>query len=227
MNKKTSLWIALDLVFLAIFNIVFFVVGGTDHTASVWVSYVFIHFAYFMMLLAPFLIKKSSGAVVFGFSIYTISSIYFIVEFVVGTMFILLKQDSYKPALIFQIVIAGIYAIFLFSHLIANEYTADSIERHEQEVAYIKEASLRVKMIMEKVMDKSLNCELEKIYDLIHSSPSKSNIAVSSLEKNIVEMIGELEKCVINDKKEDAMLEIKKIKTAMEERNNRLRYKYN
>ena len=70
MNKKSVLWILLDLVFLAVFNTVFFVAGGTDHTASVWISYGFIHFAYLMVLVTPFLIRKSSSAAVFGFSLY-------------------------------------------------------------------------------------------------------------------------------------------------------------
>ena len=39
MNKKSILFILLDLVFLAVFNTVFFVVGGTNHPASVWVAY--------------------------------------------------------------------------------------------------------------------------------------------------------------------------------------------
>ena len=34
MNKKRTLWILLDLVFLIVFNVVFFVAGGTDHPAS-------------------------------------------------------------------------------------------------------------------------------------------------------------------------------------------------
>ena len=121
MKRKSVLWVALDLVFLIVFNTIFFVVGGTAHSASVWLSYVFIHFAYFMVLITPFLIRKGSSAVVWGFSIYSISSIYFIIEFSVGIVFILLKQDSYKPALVVQIVIAGIYVILLLSHLIANE----------------------------------------------------------------------------------------------------------
>ena len=42
MNKKTVLWIILDLIFLAIFNTVFFVMTGLQHPASVWISYGFI-----------------------------------------------------------------------------------------------------------------------------------------------------------------------------------------
>ena len=175
MNKKSVLWILLDLVFLVVFNTVFFVAGGTAHSPSTWIAYGFIHFSYLMVLATPFLIRKSSSSAVFGFSIYSISATYFFVEFIVGVFFIMSKQDSYKASLITQIIIAGIYAVILLSHLLANEHTADSVERHEAEVSYIKNASSKVKLLIGKMSDKKTNKEIEKAYDALHASPTKSN----------------------------------------------------
>ena len=146
MKKKNVLWILLDIVFLAVFNTVFFVVGGTDHPASVWISYGFIHFSYLMILVTPFLIRKSSSQAVFGFSLYSVSAVYFFVEFIAGLVFIFISSESYKASLVVQVIISGIYAVMLISNLIANEYTADSVEQHEDEVAYIKNAASRVKI---------------------------------------------------------------------------------
>ena len=127
MSKNSVLWIILDLIFLVVFNTVFFVAGGFDHPASVWISYGFIHFSYLMVIITPFLIRKSSSAAVFGFSLYSISSAYFLLEFVVGLIFILIKSDSFKAALVVQIIIAGFYGVLLISNLIANESTAESV----------------------------------------------------------------------------------------------------
>lgn len=223
MKKKNFLWIALDLVFLIVFNTVFFVAGGASHPSSVWISYAFIHFAYLMVLVTPFLIRKSSSAAIFGFSLYSISSTYFLVELVVGIIFIFLKQDSYKLALIVQVIIAGIYAVMLISHLIANESTADSVERHEQEVAYIKDAASRVKLLVGKIPDKKSNREIEKLYDLLHSSPSKSNSTVHSLEVTIVNLIEELESAISYENKDEAVKLAAEITKTVEERNRRLR----
>ena len=223
MKKKNFLWIALDLVFLIVFNTVFIVAGGASHPASVWISYAFIHFAYLMVLVTPFLIRKSSSAAIFGFSLYSISSTYFLVELVVGIIFIFLKQDSYKLALIVQVIIAGIYAVMLISHLIANESTADSVERHEQEVAYIKDAASRVKLLVGKIPDKKSNREIEKLYDLLHSSPSKSNSTVHSLEVTIVNLIEELESAISYENKDEAVKLAAEITKTVEERNRRLR----
>ena len=75
MNKKTVLWIILDLIFLAIFNTVFFVMTGLQHPASVWISYGFIHFAYLMVIVTPFLIRKSSR--IWLFTVFDFFHIFF------------------------------------------------------------------------------------------------------------------------------------------------------
>lgn len=223
MKKKTALWILLDLVFLIVFNVVFFVATGTKHPASVWIAYVFIHFAYLMVLATPYLIRKSSSAAVFGFSLYSISSVYFLVQLVVGIVFICLKQESIKVSLITQIIIAGIYAIILISNLIANESTADSLEKHEAEVAYIKESSSRVRSLMDKLDDKRANKAIEKTYDLLHASPAKSSLTVQSLEREILSLTRELETAVFEKDVDSVMSVTEAILSKAEERNRRLK----
>lgn len=223
MNKKSVLWILLDLIFLAVFNTVFFVAGGTDHTASVWISYGFIHFAYLMVLVTPFLIRKSSSAAVFGFSLYSISSTYFLLEFVVGLIFVFMKSESYKASLIVQVIVAGIYAVLLLSHLIANEHTADSVERHEEEVAYIKTASSRIKALIGKANDKKANKEIEKAYDTLHSSPSKTVATVRSIESNVINKVADLEGAVSNQDTVTIITVAGEIVALMEERNRKIR----
>lgn len=223
MNKKTVLWIILDLIFLAIFNTVFFVMTGLQHPASVWISYGFIHFAYLMVIVTPFLIRKSSSAAVFGFSLYSISSTYFLIEFVTGIVFIILKSDSLKVALVVQIVIAGIYGILLISHLIANESTADSVERHEDEVTYIKTAASRVKALVGKATDRKANKEIERAYDLLHSSPTKSTSAVRYLESSVISQISDLEDAVQSGETDLIIATADEIISTMEERNRKLR----
>ena len=205
MNKKTVLWIILDLIFLAIFNTVFFVMTGLQHPASVWISYGFIHFAYL------------------GFSLYSISSTYFLIEFVTGIVFIILKSDSLKVALVVQIVIAGIYGILLISHLIANESTADSVERHEDEVAYIKTAASRVKALVGKATDRKANKEIERAYDLLHSSPTKSTSTVRYLESSVMSQISDLEDAVQSGETDLIIATAGEIISTMEERNRKLR----
>lgn len=221
--KKNILWILLDLVFLIIFNTIFFVAGGNEHPASVWISYAFIHFSYIMILATPLLIRKSSNSAIFGFSLYSISSVYFFLEFVVGLVFIFIGSESYKSALLTQIIIAGIYAILLLANMIANEQTADNIERHEEEIIFIKESSSRVKLLLGKLSDKKVNKELEKLYDLLHSSPAKSINSVKNIEIDVSNRIGELEGLIRAEDTANSIDICKNIISLVEERNSILK----
>lgn len=223
MNKKNFLWIILDLIFLVIFNVVFFVMNGTVHPVSVWISYGFIHLAYITLLITPKLIRKSSSSSVFGFSLYSISSTYFLVEFIIGVIFIFAKRESYKVSLVVQIITFGIYAAMLISHMIANEYTADNIERHELELQYVKNCSAQLKGIMNQVEDKNIKKKVEKAYDTLHSSPVRSNNSARDYELTVMDLIEVLEQNIERNDLIAASTTLDKILKNADERNHRVR----
>lgn len=223
MNKKNFLWVILDLIFLVIFNVVFFVISGTEHPASVWISYGFIHLAYIMLLITPKLIRKSSSSSVFGFSLYSISSTYFLVEFIIGVIFIFAKPESYKVSLVVQIITFGIYAAMIISHIIANEYTADNIERHELELQYVKNCSAQLKGIMNQVEDKNIKKKVEKAYDTLHSSPVRFNNTARDYELTVMDLIEVLEQNIERNDLIAASTTLDKILKNADERNRRVR----
>ena len=222
MDKKRVLSASLSAVFLIVFNAIFFLALGSNHPTSVWIAYVFIHLSYIMLLITPKLVVKSSSASVFGFSLYTISSIYFFVELIFGVVIIILKPASYQWSLIVHLIVTGIFATIFISHLIANEHSAESIKRHEQEVYFVKDCSSRLYQLVGKAEDKSTNKAIEKLYDLIHSSPSKSSASVRTIEKDISILIDDLCDAVKNNDSENSMRIINQIEQSVDERNRRL-----
>lgn len=120
MDRKLTLWALLDLIILIVFNTLFFAAGG-NKPASVWISYVGIHIAYLMFIATPFLIKRCNKDSIFGIKINNIAMIYFFVEFIAGLIFVLLKQETIKGSLVFQVVITAIYAIMIILHMIFTE----------------------------------------------------------------------------------------------------------
>ena len=221
--KKTVLNRILDLVFIIIFNTIFFMVGGTEHQPSVWISYAFIHFAYVMIMLTPLFVRNSSSASVFKFTLGSISSAYFFVEFIVGIIFILMKLKTIKLPFIVQIIIFGVYAIMLLSIMIVNENTADSIERHETELKFVKESCAKLKFLMGATDDAGLKKSIEKAYDLIHSSQVKSNIAVRNMELDIIRLIESLIYQVQNGRNDEAQKTVSQILFTVNERNTQLK----
>ncbi len=222
MNKKNLLWIILDLIFLVIFNVVFLVISGTVHPVSAWISYGFIHLSYITLLITPKLIRKSSSSSVFGFSLYSISSIYFLVEFIIGVIFIFAKSESYKVSLVVQIITFGIYAVMLISHMIANEYTDDNIVRHELELQYVKNCSAQLKGIMNQVEDKNTKRKIEKAYDTLHGSPVRSNTAARDYELAVMDLIEALEQNIERKDLIAASTTLDKILKNADERNRRI-----
>lgn len=222
-NRKTVLNILMDLVFLLVFNVVFFVLGGTEHSSGVWLSYCFIHFSYLMVLLTPFLTRRGSSRAIFGMAIASVSSAYFLIEFIVGVAFVIIKPDSYKIPLVVQVIIAGIYLIILLANMLANESTADNQERQQAEHTFIKAVSSRVKMLVDKLDDKAANKKIEKLYDLIHSSPSKSNAAATPYENEVVNRTFVLENAVANGDSATSSKVTDEIISLMEQRNRRVK----
>ena len=223
MKKTNVLWFILDLIFLVIFNVFFFVIGGVGHNVSVWISYGFIHFAYFMLLLTPVLIRKGKSSAVFGFSLYSISSVYFLIEFVTGIIFILVSRDSYNAALLVQLCIAGLYGIILISNLIANEHTADVEEKRQYQIAYVKDASAKLKGLLENISDKETKKKVERVYDAIYSSPVKSHPDLIQMENQILQSINGLESAVSTGNKDTIISLANSLLGATNERNMRLK----
>ena len=193
MKKSNALQIIMNIIFLVVFNAVFFIAGGTDHKVSVWVSYGFIHFAYLILLLSPFFISNGESKALFGFSIYSISMFYFLLELITGVVFIFISLDSYKTSLLIQLCIAGLYGIVLISNMKANEKTADAEERHQYQISYIKDASAKLKIILESLNDKNIKKRIEQVYDILSSSPVKSHPDLIQIENRIIQLINDLD----------------------------------
>jgi signal transduction histidine kinase len=221
--KKRNLWYILDSIFLIAFNSCFFLLKGTHHPSPIWISYGFIHLAYFVLLFTPYFIRKGSASADYGRPLFVITYAFFYVSYYTGVINFFVYPSNYTIPLVAHIMITVVFLFFFISNLLANEYTADSIERRELELQYIKESSSKLKSILNKVSDKSLSNKIESVYDTIHGSPSKSTISVSKIEKEIIELIQNLETAVLQNDKDYILSLSNRILNLAEERNRLLK----
>jgi hypothetical protein len=219
MDKKSILWIILVSIFPIVFNAVFFAIGGIDRKVSVWISYGFIHFAYSMVFLSEKLIPGKDHRTALGFPLYRISTVYFFVELFVGCFFILIALNGYKAALMIQLVIAGMYGIALISNLIADEYTADAIEKRKTHISYVKDASAKLKGLLESIGDKEVKKKVERVYDAMYSSPAKSHPDLAQMEEDIMKSVRALERSISAGDKDEIINLAHSLETAIDERN--------
>jgi hypothetical protein len=223
MKKTKIFWYLLDSIFLIVFNLYFFLLKGIEQPASVWISYASIHLAYLMLLITPFFVRKGSVSADYGRPLFVITTSYFFLALIVGVVFIAISPESITVALLVQVTIAAIFAILLLTNLIANEHTADNIERHEVELKYVKESSSKLDSLLKQISDNAIRKKVEKAYDLIHSSQVKSSIKVQTIEQDVFNEISVLTDLVKNKKFESVEDEVNKICNLAEERNRQLK----
>ena len=109
--KKRVLIIILLSLFLVLFNVMFFLLGGHEGAnASRWISYGAIHLSYLLMVFAPTITRAAKNDKVFGFPLATVSIAYFMLEFIVGLIFILFNPEGWKAAFLIQLVLFVAYA---------------------------------------------------------------------------------------------------------------------
>jgi hypothetical protein len=175
-----------------------------------------------MLLLTPALIRKGKNAAMFGFSLYSVSSVYFLLELLIGVAFIVISPDSYKISLLVQILIAGLYGIVLISNMIANEHTADSEETRQYRIDYVKQASTELKDLLEHITDKDAKKKVEKVYDALYSSPVKSHPDLEQAESQILMSIEMLRSAVASGEKENIISLSELLLNAVNKRNRQL-----
>ena len=196
MKRSKIFGYIVPLFFLAAFNAVFFIVGGAEHPVSVWMAYGVIHFSYIMTVATPFFAYKGKHAMEAGAPVAMLSFANFALHFVLGLIVFLIAPTGYKFLLVLYIILFAIYFVLLFSLMSANAHTEASEKRQAAEISYIRNSASRVKMLIGRASNSGLNKQIEKVYDNLHASPTRTNAAAASIESAIVLKVGELETAV-------------------------------
>ena len=197
MDRKRILWIALESVFVIIFNIFFFTLSKADKPASVWVNYFFIHFAYIIMLCTPLMVRKgNSGATDYARPLYLGTWFYFLAAFIVGVVFIIISPETTKASWLVHAGLFAIALIYLLANMLSNEHVADNMERQEQDLKYVKNTVARLKPLITDSGDRTASRKIERLYDSISASPTNSTDKARAVEAQIIGMIADLEDAV-------------------------------
>ncbi len=193
MTKKNILTIILDSVFIVAFNLLFFINGGIVHSASVWTIYGFLHFAFFMVLVTPLISARGTTAIQSKTVIYAISLLYFFVELIFAIIFIFFVILGFRLTLSVEIIVTALYLIVLTVNLLADDSTENKQKVHDEDNAFIKNISQKIKYVESTVSDKNAKSKLESLYYLAHTGPAKSSESVKIYENEILKNLKILE----------------------------------
>lgn len=192
MMKNILLKVVVGIVFLALFNTLFFVLGGTDHLASVWISYAFLHVSYLCLLLTPLFKIKHDGLTTLSATLYLINTSYFILELIAGLTFIFWIQEEIFWPLLIQSVMFVIYLLIFCFNVLGNDATQASIKKQQQQSDYIRRLSLKLRTVINSTDNQDIKKMVRRCYEGMCASPLNSTPDVADLDLEIENAVKEL-----------------------------------
>lgn len=130
--RKRAILCAFFAIPLILFNVLFFLIAGSVHPQSVWISYVWIQLAFLLLIATPFFARRTENGPVYKITLALISGIYCAVEFVAGLIVIILRPESVKGPIIAQVIPFCLYLFVLLGDLLFIELAAESEKRKEE-----------------------------------------------------------------------------------------------
>lgn len=217
--KSKVFKVIISLLFLVIFNVLFFVLGGTRQSDSNWLCYGFITLSYLLMLATPLFFKAKKGEAVLEYTLWMNASVYFFVELIVGVFFIVGACESVTWPLIIQSLLLVIFLIVQLSSAVANQATSASVAKQRAESIAIQELASKIRSRMRDIEDEQLRKQVTRCYEDINSSSVESFPEAQEAElalRNAVDML-----CVaIEDQDIDQIAKkAKRVSNALADRN--------
>lgn len=205
--KANALKVVIALLFLIGFNLMFFLLGGTNRTTTEWVCYGFIHAAYLCVLSTPLLCNAGKGETVLSASLYLRAVFYFFTELVVGIGFLWYNPESCVWPVIIQAVLLMAFVVLQLMSVLANDATKASLSKQRAERVYIRSLAENMKEAMRQVSDPALRKQMSTCYESLNSCSLESfpeavgaeielenavNILCANVELGNMEQLGQL-----------------------------------
>ena len=224
--KANVLKVVIGLIFLIVFNVLFFLLGGTERTDTEWVCYGFIHAAYLCLLATPLFCNAGKGETVLSASLYLRALFYFFTELVIGLGFIWYNANHpisvLWPAII-QGVLLAVFLVLQLMGVMANDATKASLGKQRQERVYIRSLAENLKGTMSQVNDPALRKQVANCYESLSSSPLESFPEAIDTELELENAVNTL--CSFVERGDVSQLgkQVRNVQVAMRHRNQAIR----
>lgn len=191
-TKSRIIDVVLASILIVAFNVLFFLLVGTDNPLSVWISYGFVHAAWIVLLCTPAMLNRGDHPAVRA-ALYAQTIVYFLIELVAGSVFIYLRQESHTLALLVQAALFAVFMIIILANARAN---VDTAQKEAVRVADKKQATqiaMRIKMLSMKVNDPETRKQMLAGYDRMMRTAVKNSPEVELLNAEIDGIITTME----------------------------------
>lgn len=224
--KTTLIRIVFTLVFLVVFNTLFFLLSGTDNPTSVWVSYAYIHVAYFTILFLPVLKTKGDASYYLSSVLYGQAITYFILELIAGVVFIVYRMESPVWSLVVQTALWLIFVVLILGNAWANQATAQSLEKRKQDIDAYQSMRMSLKRLMAKTDKPELKRLIADCSDKLEASSSRQTQESEKIDIEIEQAIASLRQSITRDDVEESTSLARQLAGLIEERKTILKYSH-
>lgn len=224
--KTTLIRIVFTLVFLVVFNTLFFLLSGTDNPTSVWVSYAYIHVAYFTILFLPVLKTKGDASYYLSSVLYGQAITYFILELIAGVVFIAYRMESPVWSLVVQTALWLIFVVLILGNAWANQATAQSLEKRKQDIDAYQSMRMSLKRLMAKTDKPELKRLIADCSDKLEASSSRQTQESEKIDIEIEQAIASLRQSITGDDVEESTSLARQLAGLIEERKTILKYSH-
>ncbi len=191
MNNRFLMALAV-LVFPVLFNLLFFMLGGTEHPASVWLSYAFIHVAYACLAVLPAFCRVRQGLAVLAASLYYMPLGYFLAELALGLVWILLAPEATTWPLLTQSLLFAAFFVAQLAMVMANKATTASLDRQEEESLFLRQLTEQLRSRLAGLRGSDARPQVERCYEALVNSSVQSCPEAAAAEAGLQAAVAEL-----------------------------------
>lgn len=221
--KNNILKVIIGLVFLILFNALFFFLGGTEQSAVNWVCYSFIHAAYLCILITPLFCNLGKGLSVLSASLYLRALFFFIIELSAGLICMAIAPEKITWPCIILGTFMAIFLVLQMMSVLANDATRQSIQKQKEESDYIQTLVQKLRSRMRDITDVEAKKQVERCYEALNNSPIESFPEARGVEQDLSDAVSAL--CVAIEEGDIEQIEkkAKRVNYAVQDRNTAIR----
>lgn len=235
--NRYGLLIIYSIVFVLL-NVIMFVVfkpgniGENQCAQAFWWSYAFITAAFVLQFATVFFmgIKKGIPAIFMGLPLFMVGLYYFVIEFIVGFIFMILAVNTVKVPLelviILQCIFLAAFVIVAILALMAKNTMNQIEETRKQAVTNIRFLVSDLELAANSLPEanKDLKKQVLKVSDDIKYSDPMSCPAVASLDQMIQDYVLQVKVYCQEEHPDEGEINglLRKIRLAVQERNSKI-----
>ncbi len=217
--NKVLFGIAEAIVF-AVYNLIVFTCSP-NMTSTFWTAYLFTVLS-FVLLAGNYILPlhgKSNKEQFYSLPILIFSAVYWIVQIVIGSIFIIFSTASAKIVIIIEVVLLALYLIIMLFLLLGKRNIQNLDTETKDKILFMQLLSNDVAAMIDKTADVAIRTRLEELQDLICSSDPMSHTSLALVDQKISNEIADLSDLVAYGDAVKVENMIDKIEQMLAERN--------